>query len=84
MENRDEIRVNLRCSGAFLRNLRETMELVGLNGEAEAARYLITRGAEALSQQLNGMKMFRRVEQQLAPQELLPFMRQAGWLEDEK
>lgn len=68
------MRLNLRASGDFLERLREVRELCSLDSESAAARYLINRGLEAMTAQLQTLRLYRKMEAQFSPQELLPFM----------
>lgn len=70
------VRVNFRVRGEFLERLREVRELCALTSESEAARYLVNRGFEAMNAQLQVLRLYRRLEREFSPQELLPLIEQ--------
>jgi hypothetical protein len=71
-------RVNMLWTGNELANLRECQQLLHLNDEAAAIRYLVARGMEALTGPLSLRRMFTKMEAQYAPQELLPLFEKMG------
>jgi hypothetical protein len=68
------VRCTLRLSGPELSQVREVRDLLSLNTELDATRYLMQRGLEAMSAQLGSMRMLRKMEASYSPQEMLPFM----------
>ena len=74
----DSYRVNMAWKGEELANLRECKELLRLNDEASAVRYLVARGMEALATQLAARRMFAKMETQYSPQEMLPLFEKMG------
>lgn len=72
------LRVNMAWKGDELTNLRECKELLRLNDEASAVRYLVSRGMEAMATQLAARRMFAKLESQYSPQEMLPLFEKLG------
>lgn len=64
----------MRLTGRQLQNMRELRDLLRVNTEGDAVRYLISRGMEASAVQLATMRTLNRLEKEYAPQELLPFL----------
>lgn len=67
------VRCTLRLSGPELAQVREVQELLSLNAEVDACRYLMQRGLEAISGSLGNRRLIRKMETAYSPQELLPF-----------
>lgn len=70
----EEKRISYRVRGLELERLREVQELLALGSETQAAQYLQQRGLEAIGPALINRRFMKRLEQTMAPQELLPFM----------
>lgn len=68
------VRCTLRLSGPELSQVREVQDLLSLNTELDATRYLMQRGLEVLSGPLSVRRMARKMEIACSPQEMLPFM----------
>lgn len=68
------VRCTLRLSGAELAQVREVQDLLSLNAEVDACRYLMQRGVEALSSQLGARRLLKRAEGAWAPSEILPLL----------
>jgi hypothetical protein len=68
------VRCTLRLSGPELSQVREVQDLLSLNTELDATRYLMQRGLEAISAHLGTRRMLRKMESAYSPQEMLPFM----------
>lgn len=68
------VRCTMRLSGAELAQVREVRDLLSLNAEVDACRYLMQRGLEALSGPLGNRRLVKRMETNFSPQEMLPFM----------
>lgn len=66
--------VNMSWSGNELERLQEARDLLHLNDEPSAIRYLVTRGMEALTPQLAAARLLRKMEVQYSPQEVLPLI----------
>lgn len=49
MENREVVRVTFRLHGPELKQIRDVRDMLSLNSELDAARYLMQRGLEAMS-----------------------------------
>ena len=74
----ESIRIGLRLSGALLEGTRDVRDMCGLNDETAAARYLVSRGLEALSNQLRAKRLMDKMEEHYTPQQMLDFMRSRG------
>lgn len=68
------VRCTMRLSGAELTQVREVRDLLSLNAEVDACRYLMQRGLEALSGALANRRLMKKMETTFSPQEMLPFM----------
>lgn len=79
-DEKDAIRVGLRLSGPLLASIREVRDLVGAADEAAAARYLVSRGIEAMADKIRAKKLLDKVEAQYSPQEMLSFMQENGYV----
>ena len=66
--------LNMSWTGEELFRLQEARDLLRLNDEAAAVRYLVTRGLEAMTGQLASARMLRKLETQYSPQEVLPLL----------
>jgi len=74
MAKKELVRCTMRLHGAELAQVREICELLSLNAEVDACRYLMQRGLEALSAPLGVRRIQRKMETTFSPQEMLPFM----------
>lgn len=54
--DKEIVRVAFRLHGAELAQVREVQEMLNLNSELDASRYLMTRGLEAMSATLASRK----------------------------
>lgn len=61
-QNKDIIRATFRFHGPELEQLREIRDMLSLNSELDAARYLMQRGLEAMTATLTS----RRTQAQMA------------------
>jgi|CZKI01.1.fsa_nt_gi DNA-directed RNA polymerase subunit L len=72
------VRVAFRFHGPELEQIREIRDMLNLNSEVDAARYLMQRGLEAMTPTL----MSRRVQVQMAkqanPEEILKKLAEQG------
>lgn len=68
------VRCTIRLSGAELAQVREVRDLLSLNAEIDACRYLMQRGLEVLSGALSTRRLVKKMETTFSPQEMLPFM----------
>lgn len=58
---KDVVRATFRLHGAELRQIREVQEMLSLNSELDAARYLMQRGLEVMSATLASRRSSTRV-----------------------
>lgn len=65
-------RFNMQWRGAELKRLEEAQELCGFNDLPSTARFLMQRGLESISSQMQAKKIFRRIELEFTPQQMLP------------
>ncbi len=80
---KDTLKISLRLTGRLLESVKETQDLLGLQDETATARYLVTRGMEAISEKLRAKRLFDRMEAQVSPQEVFGFMQDRGLLDEE-
>ena len=65
-------RFNMQWRGAELERLEEAQDLLGFNDFPSTARFLMQRGLESISSQIQAKKIFRRIETEFTPQQMLP------------
>jgi hypothetical protein len=75
-EKEKVVRAHLRFSGKQAEYIQELKDVLGLNTEADVARYLIGRGLEASSTQLASLRMLHRMEERFTPEEMLPLFKE--------
>jgi hypothetical protein len=55
--------------------VREVQDLLSLNAEVDACRYLMQRGIEALATQLGAKRLMKKAEGMWSPSEMLPLLK---------
>jgi hypothetical protein len=72
------IRVTFRFHGPELEQVREVREMLSLNSELDAARYLMQRGLEALTPTLTSRRSQNKMASGVAPTEVLAALKSSG------
>lgn len=72
------VRVTFRFHGAELGQLREIRDMLSLNSEVDAARYLMQRGLEAMTATLTSRRVQSAMTNQVNPAEIVKAMTAAG------
>ncbi|HVU17430.1 MAG TPA: hypothetical protein VHD32_10915 [Candidatus Didemnitutus sp.] len=73
------IRVTFRLHGPELEQIREVQEMLSLNSELDAARYLMQRGLEAMSATLASRKATKHMQSQVNTEAIVREMVKAGF-----
>lgn len=60
----------------LIEKLECVREITGLGSNPDAARYLMARGAEAMSAQIKGVEQVKLMADRFTPQEMLPLIEQ--------
>lgn len=76
---REVVRATFRFHGPELQQLREVQEMLSLNSELDAARYLIQRGLEAMSATLASRKASKNMAAQMTSDAIVKAMIGAGF-----
>ena len=76
IQRRSVPRLNVTLGNDLMDRVVEVREVTGLSTDTDAARYLIARGIESMSPQLNNLRLMKRLEAQYSPQEMLHFAQQ--------
>lgn len=77
------IRVTFRLHGPELEQVREVREMLSLNSELDAARYLMQRGMEAMSATLASSKASRKMASAVTSDAIVQAMVKAGFTPEE-
>lgn len=72
------VRVTFRFHGPELGQIREVQEMLSLNTEVDAARYLMQRGLEAMTATLTSRRVQSAMTNQVNPAEIVKAMTAAG------
>jgi hypothetical protein len=73
------IRVTFRFHGSELGQIREVRDMLSMNSEVDAARYLMQRGLEAMTATLTSRRAQGQMAQQVSPAEIVKQMIAAGF-----
>lgn len=76
-EPKEVVRVTFRLHGPELEQVREVREMLSLNAELDAARYLMQRGLEAMSSTLASRRASKNMAAQINPDAIVNGMVQA-------
>lgn len=76
-EPKEVVRVTFRLHGPELEQVREVREMLSLNSELDAARYLMQRGLEAMSSTLASRRASSNMAAQINPDAIMNGMVQA-------
>jgi ribosomal protein S12 len=74
------VRVTFRFHGPELGQIREVRDMLSLNSEVDAARYLIQRGLETMSSTLTNRRMQTEIVKKVSAEELIKAMFAAGYV----
>jgi len=85
---KEVVRVTFRLHGAELEQMREVRDMLSLNSELDAARYLMQRGLEAMSSTLASRKASKLMAAAVNPaaitQGMVDAMLKAGYVPGEE
>jgi hypothetical protein len=76
---KETIRVTFRFHGAELEQIREVRDMLSLNSEVDAARYLMQRGLEAMTSSLTSRRVQSKMGQQVNAEQLIKQMVSMGF-----
>ncbi len=77
------MRVTFRLHGPELLQIREVREMLSLNSELDAARYLMQRGLEAMSATLASRQASKKMQAQVSTEAIVREMIKAGFTPEE-
>lgn len=80
---KEVVRVTFRLHGAELEQVREVRDMLSLNSELDAARYLMQRGLEAMSATLASRKASKFMVSQVSTEAVVREMIKAGFTPEE-
>lgn len=78
-EAKEVVRVTFRFHGAELGQIREVRDMLSLNSEVDAARYLMQRGLEAITATLTSRRVQGQMSQQVNLEEIMKKMLPKGF-----
>jgi len=78
---KEVVRVAFRFHGAELLQIREVRDMVSLNSELDAVRYLMQRGLEAISGQLGTRRLTTKLMDTMTPERMLTAVLSGSGLE---
>jgi len=81
---KEVIRATFSFHGAELRQIREVRDMLSLNSELDAARYLMQRGLEAMTPVLTSRRSQTEMVSNTAPEALVQAFIASGALNDEQ
>jgi len=76
---REIVRVTFRLHGPELDQIREIREMLSLNSEVDAARYLMQRGLEALTPVLSSRRSQAKMAQNVSADQIVGAMKAIGF-----
>lgn len=82
--SKEIIRVTFRFHGPELEQVREVRDMLSLNSEADAARYLIQRGLEAITATLTSRRVQTNMAKMVNPEVIVKTMMGMGVFEEKK
>lgn len=80
---REVVRVTFRLHGPELEKIRDVQEMLSLNSELDAARYLMQRGLEVMSSTLASRKATKTMAAQVTSDAIVQAMVKAGFTPEE-
>lgn len=82
-ESKELVRVTFRLHGPELEQVREVREMLSLNSELDAARYLMQRGLEAMTPTLSSRRTHAHMMKQVSTEAMIEAMFNKGFLPQE-
>lgn len=79
-EPKEIVRVAFRLHGPELEQVREVREMLSLNSELDAARYLMQRGLEAMTATLSSRRTHAHMMKQVSTEAIMKTMMDGGLL----
>jgi hypothetical protein len=73
------VRVTFRFHGPELEQIREVRDMLSLNSEVDAARYLMLRGLEAITATLTSRRVQGQMQAKVNPEEMIKQMVAMGF-----
>lgn len=80
---KEVVRVTFRLHGPELQQVREVREMLSLNSELDAARYLMQRGLEAITPTLSSRRTHAHMAKQVSTEAIMKSLMDGGLLTDE-
>ena len=77
------VRATLRFHGPELQQIREVRDMLSLNTEIDAARFLMQRGLEAMTPVLGTRRLQEKVAAAATAEQIVGAMLSAGYVPDE-
>jgi hypothetical protein len=77
--SKEIVRVTFRFHGPELEQIREVRDMLSLNTEVDAARYLMQRGLEAMTSSLTSRRVQSKMGQGVNPEEIIKKMIEMGF-----
>jgi len=77
--SKEIVRVTFRFHGPELEQIREVRDMLSLNTEVDAARYLMQRGLEAMTSSLVSRRVQSKMGQQVNAEQLIKQMVELGF-----
>jgi len=77
--SKEIVRVTFRFHGPELEQIREVRDMLSLNTEVDAARYLMQRGLEAMTSSLVSRRVQSKMGQQVNAEQLIKQMVEMGF-----
>lgn len=81
--SKEVVRVTFRLHGAELMHVRDVRDMLSLNSELDAARYLMQRGMEAIAATLASSKASKNMSAQVQTKAIIDAMVAAGFTPEE-
>lgn len=82
-DSKEVVRATFRLHGAELEQVREVQEMLSLNSELDAARYLMQRGLEAMSAMLASKRTHAHMRKQVTTDAIIQAMFDKGFSPEE-
>lgn len=82
-ETKELIRVTFRLHGPELEQVREVRDMLSLNSELDAARYLMQRGLEAMTATLSSRRTHAHMMKQVTTEAMIETMMSKGFTPEE-
>lgn len=81
--SKEVVRIAFRLHGPELEQVREVREMLSLNAELDAARYLMQRGLEAMTATLSSRRTHAHMMKQVTTEAMIETMINKGFAPDE-